>query len=297
MDQMKESIKNGLSFVGDTVSEIAAAIAEKNRLRVQLNHIKGLIKADSATRDQAYIELGRFFYENMREGASPENEAICAVIDAASERISRASIKYMELLNLQNETHIRSENAEKLKKVVSQKAASSAKVAKEKGAELAGKAKEAAQGAVEKAKELTAQGAAKAKEAAERAAEKAKGTAADLKDKAEEAVEDVKERFSPAANAERCKRPLNRRRLPNRLRTPRLRKRLSRYPTTRNRPSRSRSDSCIPLFCCQKELSARTALFYFAVRDFLCCAGTRFSCADCMNKRAGFWIARRSVLW
>ena len=110
------NIKNGMAFVGETVSEIAASIAEKNRLRVQLNHIKGLIKADSATRDQAYIELGRYFYDYMRDGTTAENEAICAVIDAANDRISKASLKYVELLNMQNDTKIRSENAEKLAK-------------------------------------------------------------------------------------------------------------------------------------------------------------------------------------
>lgn len=177
---MKENIKTGIEFVSDTVQEIAAAIAEKNRLRAQLNHIKGLIKTDSATRDQAYIELGRFFYENLREDAAPENEAICAVIDAASERISSASVKYMELLNLQNETKIRSENAEKLKKAVADKASASAKAAKEKGAEIKDKAMTAAADAVEKAK----------------------GVAADLKDKATDTVSGVKERFSPERNAE-----------------------------------------------------------------------------------------------
>ena len=173
--EFKDSIINGLTFVGETAREIAESIAEKNRIRVQLNHLKQLIKADSATRDQAYIELGRYFYENLRDGASPENEAICAVVDAASERISSASLKYMELLNLQNETHIRSENAEKLKKAVSERAASAAKAAKEKGAELAGKAKEAAGSAVTKAKEA----------------------AVELKDRAADAVEDVKERLNP----------------------------------------------------------------------------------------------------
>ncbi len=73
-----ESIKSGVDFTVDTVSELAAVIAEKNRIRSQLNYIKKVIKTDSATRDQAYIELGRFFYENLRENASAENEAICA---------------------------------------------------------------------------------------------------------------------------------------------------------------------------------------------------------------------------
>ena len=176
----KENIKNGVSFTVDTVSEIAAVIAEKNRLRCQLTHLKKLIKTDSATRDQAYVELGRFFYENLREGTSAENEAICAVIDASSERISKASLKYMELLNMQNELKIRSENAEKLKKIIADKAANSAKAAKEKGAELG-----------KKAKDIAAQG-----------VEKAKGFADGIKDKANDTVDDVKEHFDPESNAE-----------------------------------------------------------------------------------------------
>lgn len=169
-----ENIKNGVEFVSETFAEFAASVAEKNRLRMQLNHIKGLIRNDSATRDQAYIELGRYFYENMRDGATPENEAICAVVDAASERISTASVKYMELLNLQNETKIRSENAEKLKKAVADKASASAKAAKEKSAELGQKAKTAATEAMDKAKNV----------------------AADLKDKASDTLESVKDRFN-----------------------------------------------------------------------------------------------------
>jgi membrane protein involved in colicin uptake len=177
---IKESIKSGVNFTVDTVSEVAAIIAEKNRLRSQLNHIKKVIKTDSATRDQAYIELGRFFYENLREDASPENEAICAVIDSASERISAASLKYMEVLNQQNELKIRTENTEKIKKIIAEKAADSAKAAKEKGAELGKKAKELADKGVEKAKDI----------------------ADGIKNKANDTVDDVKEHFDAEANAE-----------------------------------------------------------------------------------------------
>ena len=197
---ISNNIKNGLEFVGETVSEIASAIAEKNRLRVQLNHIKALIKADSATRDQAYIELGRYFYENLREDTTPENEAICAVIDAANDRISKASLRYVELLNIQNETKIRSENAEKLAKAVSEKAAATAKVAKEKGAEALDKAKASAADYAEKAKASAADYAGKAKAAASDLAEKAKITAVDLKDKAADKAGELKTRFDPDKN-------------------------------------------------------------------------------------------------
>lgn len=177
---IKNNIKCGLEFVSDTVSEIASSVAEKNRLRVQLNHIKGLIKSDSATRDQAYIELGRYFYDNLREGTTAENEAICAVIDAASDRISKASIKYVELLNIQNDTKIRSENAEKLAKAMAEKASVAAQAAKEKGAE-----------AFDKAKATAAD-----------LSEKAKATAAEFKDKAADTVGNVRERFNLERNGE-----------------------------------------------------------------------------------------------
>ena len=186
---ISKGIKEGLEFISDTVSEIASSVAEKNRLRVQLNHLKRLIKTDSATRDQAYIELGRYFFENMREGTTPENEAICAVIDAANDRISKASLRYVELLNIQNDTKIRSENAEKLAKAVSEKAAAAAKVAKEKGAEAFDKAKASAADYAEKAKATAAD-----------FAEKAKATATDLKDKAADKAGDLRERFDPNHN-------------------------------------------------------------------------------------------------
>ena len=186
---ISKSIKDGLEFIGETVSEIASSVAEKNRLRIQLNHLKTLIKTDSATRDQAYIELGRYYFENLREGATPENEAICAVIDAANDRISKASLRYVELLNIQNETKIRSENAEKLAKAVSEKASAAAKVAKEKGAE-----------AFDKAKVKGAEAFDKAKASAADLAEKAKETASDLKDKAADKADDLRDRFDPNRN-------------------------------------------------------------------------------------------------
>ena len=197
---LSKTIKDGLEFIGETVSEIASSVAEKNRLRVQLNHLKTLIKTDSATRDQAYIELGRYFYENLREGTTPENEAICAVIDAANDRISKASLRYVELLNIQNDTKIRSENAERLAKAVSDKASNAAKVAREKGAEALDKAKEKGAEALDKAKEKGAEALDKAKASAADLAEKAKITASDLKDKAADKANGLRDRFDPNRN-------------------------------------------------------------------------------------------------
>lgn len=197
---LTDSLKNGACFVADTASEIAESIAEKNRLRAQLNHLKKLIKSDSATRDQAYVELGRFFYENLRENASPENEALCAVIDTTSERITKASLKYVEVLNIHNETKIRSENAEKLKKIMAEKAAVAADKAKVQGAQLARKTKEFAADTAEKTKAAVQETAEKAKEYAKEKAEKAKVAAKEAKDVTVDKVEDIVDKAAEAVD-------------------------------------------------------------------------------------------------
>ena len=197
---LTDSLKNGACIVADTASEIAESIAEKNRLRAQLNHLKKLIKSDSATRDQAYAELGRFFYENLRENASPENEALCAVIDTTSERITKASLKYVEVLNIQNETKIRSENAEKLKKIMAEKAAVAADKAKVQGAQFARKTKEFATDAAEKTKVAVQENAEKAKEYAKEKAEKVKTAAKEAKDATKDKVEDIVDKATEAVD-------------------------------------------------------------------------------------------------
>lgn len=199
-----DNIKTGFGFAADTVSEIASSIAEKNRLRTQLNAIKKIIKNDTATRDQAYIELGRFFYDNLREGASAENEALCAVIDTANERISKASLKYIEVLNLQNDTKIRSENAEKLARAIAEKTRATAQTAKERGAVFAENAKEfaAEKAAVvmdfakEKADEIKEKGSSlidKEDDYADIVKENAEAAVEAVEVKAEQAIEDAKE--------------------------------------------------------------------------------------------------------
>ena len=199
---ISENIKSGISFAADTVSEIASSIAEKNRLRAQLTAIKKVIKNDTATRDQAYIELGRFFYDNLREGASAENEALCAVIDTANDRISKASLKYIEVLNIQNETKIRSENAEKLAKAIAERTKATAQTAKEKGAVLADSAKEFAAEKAAVAKEFAAEKAAVVMDFAKEKAGVRDDYADIVKENAEAAVEAVEEQAAEESSAE-----------------------------------------------------------------------------------------------
>lgn len=163
---IKNNIKSGISMLGDTVSELTSSIVEKNRLRARINRLKQIIKGDSHLRDDAFIALGRYYYDNMRDSANEENEELCKTIDKTTLRIEKASLKCVELLNEQNEIKIKSENAEKIKEI------------------LAKKAVDAKDAAANKAKDIKDKAVVKAKETTSDLTQKAKDLASDVKDKA-----------------------------------------------------------------------------------------------------------------
>lgn len=179
---IKNDLKNGVKLCADAATDVAQALVEKSRLKAKANRIKQVIKADTELRNQAYIELGRYFYETLREQADTECEALCVVVDKTTARIDKASRRYVELLSNSNDVKLKSENTEKIKKIVTDtaedikgKAIDTSKKAKDKATDLSGKAKI-------KAQDLTV---------------RAKETVADLKDRAKDKAQDFKAFIAP----------------------------------------------------------------------------------------------------
>ncbi len=179
---IKNDFKNGVKLCADAATDVAQALVEKSRLKAKANRIKQVIKADTELRNQAYIELGRYFYETLREQADTECEALCVVVDKTTARIDKASRRYVELLSDSNDVKLKSENTEKIKKIVTDtaedikgKAIDTGKKAKDKATDLSSKAKI-------KTQDLTV---------------KAKETVADLKDKAKDKAQDFKAFIAP----------------------------------------------------------------------------------------------------
>lgn len=179
---IKNDFKNGVKLCADAATDVAQALVEKSRLKAKANRIKQVIKADTELRNQAYIELGRYFYETLREQADTECEALCVVVDKTTARIDKASRRYVELLSNSSDVKLKSENTEKIKKIVTDtaeeikdKAIDTGKKAKEKATDLSGKAKIKAQDFTVKAKE----------------------TVADLRDRAKDKAQDFKSFIVP----------------------------------------------------------------------------------------------------
>lgn len=188
---IKNDFKTGVKLATDAATDIAQALVEKSRLKAKANRIKQVIKSDSELRNQAYIELGRFFYDNMRENANEECEALCIVIDKTTNRINKASRKYLELISNSGEVKFSSENTDKLKKMVTDKAEKIKDSTSEKVKDIKDKAKEKATDLSEKAKIKAQDFSAKAKE-----------TVGDISDKAKDKVDDFKAFIGPDEDIE-----------------------------------------------------------------------------------------------
>ncbi len=139
---IKNEIKNSVKFASDAATDAVQALVEKSRLRANANRIRQVIKSDTELRNQAYIELGRFFYENMRDNLNAEQEALCVVVDKTTKRIDKATKKYSEQIELLNETKLCCDNSEKLKKAVCNAASTISEKTKTKAQDIKQVAKE-----------------------------------------------------------------------------------------------------------------------------------------------------------
>ncbi len=190
---IKNEFKSGVKLAADAATDVAQALVEKSRLRAKANRIKQVIKSDTELRNQAYIELGRYFYDNLRNEASEECESLCVVVDKTTARINKAGRKYVELMSNSSEVKFTSENTDKIKKLVSDKADKIKDSTTDKMNEIKEKAKDTSHKAKEKAVDFSE----KAKVKAQDISVKAKETVADISDKAKNKVDDLKAFIAP----------------------------------------------------------------------------------------------------
>lgn len=72
-------------------------VVEKNRKNNLINCIKHVIRNEETKANQAYIALGKYYFNNLRKEDNEETEFYCKSIDHANHRIERALTKLDEL--------------------------------------------------------------------------------------------------------------------------------------------------------------------------------------------------------
>lgn len=72
-------------------------VVDKNRKISLINRVKSIIRTEEDHANQAYIELGKYYFHKLRDPQNAETEFFCQEVDYANRRISRAMMKLDEL--------------------------------------------------------------------------------------------------------------------------------------------------------------------------------------------------------
>ena len=72
-------------------------VAEKNRKNNLINRIKYVIREEETKANQAYIALGKYYFNHLRKEENEETEFYCKAVEHANNRIDRALTKLDEL--------------------------------------------------------------------------------------------------------------------------------------------------------------------------------------------------------
>lgn len=72
-------------------------VVEKNRKAALINRIRIVIKNERENEARAYVALGKYYYEHLRDKNNEETEHLCRAVDFSDARIRKAFQKMDEL--------------------------------------------------------------------------------------------------------------------------------------------------------------------------------------------------------
>lgn len=84
--------------VAGSVTKAVNYVVDKNRRAAMVNRLKIVIRNEKEIEARSYIELGRYYYENLRDASDERAEPLCAAVDNADRRLKRAFMKLDEMM-------------------------------------------------------------------------------------------------------------------------------------------------------------------------------------------------------
>lgn len=84
--------------VADSVTKAVNFVVDQNRKTALINRLKIVIGNEKETKARAYIALGEYYYERMRDTENEETEHLCRAVDNADRRLKKAYTRLDELV-------------------------------------------------------------------------------------------------------------------------------------------------------------------------------------------------------
>lgn len=86
-----------LETIGKQVAGAVEGLFDKNRRSALINRLRIVIKNERENSARAYVALGKYYYDNLRDRDNVETEPLCASIDESERRLQRAFDKMAAL--------------------------------------------------------------------------------------------------------------------------------------------------------------------------------------------------------
>ena len=86
-----------LQTLGSTITRTVEQLVEKNHRAAMVNRIRLVIKNESESSTRLYEELGRYYFDHLRDPENKETERLCGSIEEHEARIHRAFGKMAEV--------------------------------------------------------------------------------------------------------------------------------------------------------------------------------------------------------
>ncbi len=88
---------NLFQSVSSNVTKAVDFVVEKNRKAALINRIRIVIKNERENESRAYVALGKYYFEHLRDTQNEETEHLCRAIDFSDKRMKKAFAKLDEI--------------------------------------------------------------------------------------------------------------------------------------------------------------------------------------------------------
>ncbi len=88
---------NFFKSVTGSVTKAVDYVVEKNRKAALVNRIRIVIKNERESEARAYVALGKYYFENLRDAQNEETEALCKAVELSDQRMKKAFLKLDEI--------------------------------------------------------------------------------------------------------------------------------------------------------------------------------------------------------
>ena len=80
--------------IGKSISDVVDFVSDKNKTNAQLSRLKTVMRHEIDALNDCYMELGMYYYENLRDNSDFNTSDLCEQIDSLKANIKAAAEKY-----------------------------------------------------------------------------------------------------------------------------------------------------------------------------------------------------------